>query len=192
MIRVTQLLHGAGTVSEAVKYRNRDPEGVPRRLVAFTETRRPVVFWNITRKCNLSCAHCYISAGPGDGGELTLEEAADFMADLKAMKIPLLMFTGGEPLMRDDFWQLAEIAAIAWAVALLGFAQHMDGEVTVLEGPVFRLRIAPENQAPAGFRLSALRLAMSRPSVMRASLSEAWSRISPRRSATRRSAPLAP
>lgn len=56
-------------------------------------------------------------------------------------------------------------ARYAETLALLGFAQHMDGEVTVLEGPVFRLRIAPENQAPAGFRLSALRLAMSRPSV---------------------------
>ena len=110
MIRITQFLHGTGTVSEVLKHRKSPPHGVPSRLVAFTETRRPVVFWNITKRCNLACSHCYINAGSGGGEELSLDEAKRFMADLAEMKVPLLMFTGGEPLLRNDIWQLAEFA----------------------------------------------------------------------------------
>ena len=110
MIRITQLLQGTGTVSDVLKYRKRAPHGVPSRLVAFTETRRPVVFWNITRRCNLACAHCYIDAGAEGDRELSLEEGRGFIADLAKMKAPLLMFTGGEPLVREDFWELAAFA----------------------------------------------------------------------------------
>ena len=115
MIRITQLLNGTGTVGPALKYRNVEPSEVPRPVLAFTETRRPVVFWNMTRKCNLSCTHCYIDAGPDAAnaspqGELSHEEAEAFIADLATIKIPLLMFTGGEPLVRPDFWELAEFA----------------------------------------------------------------------------------
>jgi len=110
MIRITQFLQGAGTVSDVMKYRKQAPRGVPSRYVAFTETRRPVVFWNITRRCNLRCAHCYLDAGTEAGDELSLEEAKDFISDLAGMGVPLLLFTGGEPLMRDDLWELARSA----------------------------------------------------------------------------------
>ncbi|MGB2841307.1 MAG: radical SAM protein [Halobacteriota archaeon] len=112
MIRITQLVHGKGTVSEALKHRKKPPHQVPSRLLAFAETRRPVVFWNVTNKCNLACAHCYINAEPGAGGgdELSLEEAKAFIADLAEMRIALLLFTGGEPLVRKDFWELADYA----------------------------------------------------------------------------------
>ncbi len=112
MIRITQLVHGKGTVSEALKHRKKPPHQVPSRLLAFAETRRPVIFWNITNKCNLACAHCYISARPelDVRDELSLEEAKAFIADLAEMRIPLLLFTGGEPLVRRDFWELADYA----------------------------------------------------------------------------------
>ncbi len=115
MIRITQLLNGTGTVGTALKYRYVEPHEVPRPVLAFTETRRPVVFWNMTRKCNLSCTHCYIDAGPdaidrSPQGELSTEEAKAFIADLATIKVPLLMFSGGEPLVRPDFWELAEFA----------------------------------------------------------------------------------
>ncbi len=112
MIRITQLIHGKGTVSEVLKDRKKPLHQVPSRLLAFAETRRPVVFWNITNKCNLSCKHCYINARPELDGrdELSLEEAKAFIADLAEMRIPLLLFTGGEPLVRKDFWELADYA----------------------------------------------------------------------------------
>ncbi|HDN68039.1 MAG: radical SAM protein [Candidatus Methanospirareceae archaeon] len=121
MIRITQLVHGKGTVSEALKHRKKPPHQVPSRLLAFAETRRPVIFWNITNKCNLACSHCYISASSGSGarpeldtgrdtgsgGELSLEEAKEFLDDLAEMRVPLVLFSGGEPLVRKDFWELA-------------------------------------------------------------------------------------
>ncbi len=109
MIRITRLLHGTGTVSQAIKHRKDAPRDVPSGMLAFTDTRRPVIFWNITNKCNLTCDHCYISAGPDKerAGELSTEEAKAFIDDISGMGVPLLLFTGGEPLVRNDFWELA-------------------------------------------------------------------------------------
>jgi len=112
MINFTQLLHGRGIVSEAIKYRRRSPHLVPTCFLRFAETHQPVVFWNITRRCNLSCMHCYISAGPfaQRNGELSLNEAKSFIDDLAEIRIPLLMFTGGEPLVKENFWELLSYA----------------------------------------------------------------------------------
>lgn len=114
LIGFTKLIHGEGTVSEVLKYRETAPHLVPSMFIRFTETRRPVVFWNITNECNLSCVHCYISGGPAArrGDELSLEEAKAFIDDLVEMNVPLLMFTGGEPLVRKDFWELASYARL--------------------------------------------------------------------------------
>lgn len=112
MIRITQLVHGSGTVSEAIKHRKTQPHQVPSNLLAFTEIRRPLVFWNVTNRCNLSCAHCYINAAPSAqwSNELTLDEAKAFIDDLAEIKTPLLMFSGGEPLVRNDIWKLLDHA----------------------------------------------------------------------------------
>lgn len=103
MIRLTLLRHGDDTVGQTIKHRSRE---MPNRLVAFTEMRRPVVFWNITSRCNLSCPQCYISAGAPSENELSTDEAKALMDDLASMRVPLLMFTGGEPLLRPDLWKL--------------------------------------------------------------------------------------
>lgn len=112
LIRITKLIHGRGTVSEVIKHGELLPHEMPSGLLAFTQTRRPLVFWNITNQCNLSCSHCYINAGPDvqRREELSLDEAKDFLDDLAGMRIPLLMFSGGEPLVRRDFWELAAYA----------------------------------------------------------------------------------
>lgn len=112
MIRITKLIHGKGTVSEVIKYGKASPRDMPSRLLAFTQTHKPLVFWNITNQCNLSCSHCYINAGPDakKEEELSLDEAKAFLDDLAEMGIPLLMFSGGEPLIRKDIWELAAYA----------------------------------------------------------------------------------
>ena len=112
MIRFTELIHGKGIVSEAIKHKGKPPHTVPSRYLAFAEIRRPLVFWNVTGRCNLQCSHCYLDAGPASEwkGELTLREAEPFIDNLAEMKIPLLMFSGGDPLLRPDFWKLADYA----------------------------------------------------------------------------------
>ena len=72
-----------------------------------------VVAWNLTRRCNLECAHCYIAAGPRESAtsELATAEAFRIVDELLAVNpAPMLILSGGEPLLRDD---LAEIAAYA-------------------------------------------------------------------------------
>lgn len=68
----------------------------------------PVVIWNLIRRCNLTCKHCYsISADTDYAGELTTEEACTVMDDLRAFGAPVLILSGGEPLLRPDIFQLA-------------------------------------------------------------------------------------
>jgi radical SAM protein with 4Fe4S-binding SPASM domain len=112
MNRITQCLHGRGTVSSVIRHRHKPQGEVPSRLLAFTGMYRPVVFWNLTDRCNLSCTHCYSASGPARStdGELTTTEAKSIIDDLATMKVPLIIFTGGEPLLRDDIFVLARHA----------------------------------------------------------------------------------
>jgi radical SAM protein with 4Fe4S-binding SPASM domain len=69
--------------------------------------RRPVVSWNITRTCNLSCVHCYSdSEAKSYEGELTTDEAKTVINDIAQFKSPALLFSGGEPLIRKDVFEL--------------------------------------------------------------------------------------
>jgi len=109
MNRITQCMHGRGTVSGVMKHRHKPQGDVPSRYLAFSGMYRPVVFWNLTDRCNLSCTHCYSRSGPGrtTEGELTTAEAFGVIDNLAAMGVPLILFTGGEPLMRADLFDLA-------------------------------------------------------------------------------------
>jgi len=68
----------------------------------------PVVIWNLIRRCNLTCLHCYsISADVDFPGELSTEEVFSVMDDLKAFRVPVLILSGGEPLLRRDLFEVA-------------------------------------------------------------------------------------
>jgi heme d1 biosynthesis radical SAM protein NirJ len=71
----------------------------------------PVVIWNLVRRCNLTCKHCYsISADKNFSGELSTEEVFGVMDDLKAFRVPVLILSGGEPLLRPDIFDIARRA----------------------------------------------------------------------------------
>ncbi len=71
----------------------------------------PVVIWNLIRRCNLTCKHCYSISGDVDfPNELTTGEVFDVMDDLKAFRVPVLILSGGEPLMRRDIFEISERA----------------------------------------------------------------------------------
>ena len=68
----------------------------------------PVVIWNLIRRCNLTCMHCYsISADIDFPGELSTREVFAVMDDLKACRVPALILSGGEPLLRADLFEIA-------------------------------------------------------------------------------------
>jgi len=63
----------------------------------------PVVIWNLIRRCNLTCRHCYsISADKDFAGELSTAEAFSVLDDLKAFRVPALILSGGEPLIHAE------------------------------------------------------------------------------------------
>ncbi len=71
----------------------------------------PVVIWNLIRRCNLTCKHCYsISADRDFPGELSTQEVFRVMDDLKAFRVPVLILSGGEPLLRPDIFAIAQRA----------------------------------------------------------------------------------
>ena len=68
----------------------------------------PVVIWNLVRRCNLTCKHCYsISADKDFPGELSTAEVGAVMDDLRAFGVPVLILSGGEPLLRPDIFEIA-------------------------------------------------------------------------------------
>lgn len=113
MNRITQCLHGRGTVSAVMKHQHKAGGEIPSRYLAFSGVYKPVIFWNITNRCNLSCDHCYSRSGPpcSNDGELTTGEAFGLIDDLAGMGVPLILFSGGEPLVREDLFELAGRAA---------------------------------------------------------------------------------
>ena len=71
----------------------------------------PVVIWNLVRRCNLTCKHCYsISADKDFAGELDTSEVYTVMDDLKAFGVPVLILSGGEPLLRPDIFEISQRA----------------------------------------------------------------------------------
>lgn len=80
----------------------------PTPLVARQQPPGPVVIWNLIRRCNLTCKHCYsISADKDFPGELSTKEVFAVMDDLKAFKVPVLILSGGEPLLRSDIYEIS-------------------------------------------------------------------------------------
>ncbi len=68
----------------------------------------PVVIWNLIRRCNLTCRHCYsISADKDFAGELSYAEVIRVMTDLKSAGVSVLILSGGEPLLREDIFDIS-------------------------------------------------------------------------------------
>lgn len=83
----------------------------PTPLSPPASSRGPVVIWNLVRRCNLACRHCYsISADRDFPGELSTAEVYRVMDDLRAFGVPVLILSGGEPLLRPDIFVIARRA----------------------------------------------------------------------------------
>jgi len=105
VIPISVMVTGVGTTSFRVKGRF----GVDKPS-DFSAPLRPIISWNITRRCNLKCLHCYIDAGQAEAGELSTEEALRLVDEMAEVGVPLILFTGGEPLTRPDFFEIAKRA----------------------------------------------------------------------------------
>ena len=114
MFRITQYME---------ELRNPSPLG-PRR-----NPPGPVVIWNLIRRCNLLCKHCYsISADTNFKGELSTDEVYRVMEDLRAYGVPVLILSGGEPLLRPDIHDIGRRAKE------LGFYVGLSTNGTLIDG----------------------------------------------------------
>ncbi len=108
MISVTKLLFDTEYFGDTLRY-SQDSKGTTHGAAG---NNGPVVVWNSTKTCNLHCVHCYMDSNSEKYvGELSTEEAKKFIDDLADFRVPVLLFSGGEPLIRHDFFELAEYAA---------------------------------------------------------------------------------
>ncbi len=142
MFRISQYLHEVAQAEREGHY------PVPRRM---GKPSGPVVIWNLTRRCNLTCKHCYaLSADHAYPGELSTDEVFTVMDDLRAYRVPVLILSGGEPLLRPD---LFEIAARAKAQ---GFYVALSTNGTLIDAPMAE-RIAQAGFEYVGISLDGLR-----------------------------------
>ena len=110
MIGISQLYARVATTADPLRY-GRDSGRLPAHLLRFSQDRKPVVVWNCSRRCNLRCIHCYAdSENQRYPDELTAGEARTMIDDLAQFGVPVLLFSGGEPLMRRDVLALAAYA----------------------------------------------------------------------------------
>ncbi len=99
MINISKLWCGAPGSMDHLRY-------------SHTSHHRPVVVWNATRRCNLHCVHCYSkSENKPYLHELTTEQAKVFVKDIADFGVPVLLFSGGEPLLRKDIFEIAQLAS---------------------------------------------------------------------------------
>jgi Fe-coproporphyrin III synthase len=110
MIGISKLYCGTVEPSDALRY-GRHSANLPSHLLQFSKDKRPVVVWNVTRACNLKCVHCYAHAtDDSTSDELSTAEGRRMIDDLADYGVPVLLFSGGEPLVRKDLPELAAYA----------------------------------------------------------------------------------
>ncbi|WP_226481904.1 TIGR04347 family pseudo-SAM/SPASM protein [Natrinema amylolyticum] len=110
MISISKLLCDLDAEGDGLRYDAADDSEKPQ--ITEEKQRRPVVVWNTTRRCNLYCSHCYAGAETEAAtGEFTTAEAKSFLDQLAAFGAPVILFSGGEPLVRDDLVELVSYAA---------------------------------------------------------------------------------
>ena len=110
MIGISKLYCGAVEPVDVLRY-HRESWKLPSHLLQFSKDKKPVVVWNITRRCNLHCVHCYAAATDrAYEGELTTEEGLRVIDDLADFGVPVVLFSGGEPLTRPDLFTLSRHA----------------------------------------------------------------------------------
>ena len=170
MIDITRLLCGKIKPGDVLRY-GRGSSGLPSYLQRFSQDKRPVVVWNTTRRCNLACLHCYADAAPeADSGELTTQEARSVIADLAEFGVPVLLFSGGEPLLRADLFEVGHYASS------LGIRAVISTNGTLIDGQAAR-RIKEAGFSYVGVSLDGLEETNDRFRGYRGAFQEALSGI---------------
>jgi len=85
-----------------------------------TSYKPSLISWNLTKKCNLRCPHCYMEAGKKAEYELSTEECLALVDEMKQLGTEMLILTGGEPLLRKDIFDIAQYASAQGIWVVMG------------------------------------------------------------------------
>ncbi len=112
MINISKLYCDEVTPGDWLRYGKKGSgERVGEIVPKKASERKPIVVWNITRNCNLKCIHCYNDSGVGkEFDDVSTDKAKAVLDDLAQFGVPSVLFSGGEPLMRPDLFELIEYA----------------------------------------------------------------------------------
>jgi 12,18-didecarboxysiroheme deacetylase len=110
LIGISKLYCGTVEASDVLRYGRRSKD-LPSHLLQFSQDKKPVVVWNVGQRCNLRCVHCYAHSRDLEySGELNHEEGLRLIDDLAQFGAPVLLFSGGEPLMHPRILELIAYA----------------------------------------------------------------------------------
>ncbi|GAB6145159.1 12,18-didecarboxysiroheme deacetylase [Desulfocicer niacini] len=110
MIGISKLYCATVEPSDTLRY-SRQSGQLPSHLLQFSADKKPVVVWNMTRRCNLRCVHCYAqSEDISYDNELNHEQSLKMIDDLADFGVPVILFSGGEPLVHPRLAEYAEYA----------------------------------------------------------------------------------
>lgn len=110
MIGISKLYCQTIESSDVLRYGGKTAR-LPAHLLQFSQDKKPVVVWNVGQRCNLHCRHCYAQARDiAYSGELTTQEGLHLLDGLADFGVPVVLFSGGEPLMRPDILLLIQHA----------------------------------------------------------------------------------
>lgn len=113
-----------------------------------------LISWNSTFRCNLRCGHCYMDARENKNNmELTTREGKDLIDQIAEFSRPVLILSGGEPLLREDIFELAEYATVK------GLRVAMGTNGTLIDDKTAK------NLLDSGIRKVAISLDSSQPSI---------------------------
>jgi len=110
MIGISKLYCATVEPSDALRY-SRHSGQLPSHLLQFSKDKKPVIVWNMTRRCNLKCVHCYArSEDISYDNELSHEQSIAMIDDLARFGVPVLLFSGGEPTVHPRLVEYAKYA----------------------------------------------------------------------------------
>ena len=110
MIGISKLYCATVEPSDALRYERHSGQ-MPSHLLQFSKDKKPVIVWNMTRRCNLKCVHCYArSEDISYDNELNHKQSLAMIDDLAEFGVPVLLFSGGEPLVHPRLIEYAQYA----------------------------------------------------------------------------------
>ena len=112
-----------------------------------------IISWNITLRCPLKCAHCYVDAGDREAEQaLSTEEAFDVIDQIRAAGKPIVVLSGGEPLLREDFYAIARYGTeqgLRMVMGTSGYLINHDTAVNLREAGIRAVAISLDSKDPA-------------------------------------------